>query len=248
MNRRKLIISLGLTLLLCFPLINNATANTVVEVDWVLSKVYLGTPIVTGFVARAAEHGIAINAIGVENYELDLRLASGDYDLLSGFYFTFFSDTINELTITLYYYFLLKISNFQFNDAKLNNQIMKLVDYYYKIMSSSEEDLEDAYDDFLNKFHDIEERLFEHQYLFTEISFLYYYAYPMVKLMIPNCLGVLADEELRLTLSSLIDREAIAAFTAIVQPEPVTSNIQPTVHLYSWSQYHDTSLPNEIII
>lgn len=172
----------------------------------------------------------------------------GDYDLWYG--------GIQELPrdgdIFMYAFinYLLYEFIMMYEDAKISKNVGKLWDMYLEAIDDPDVVDEAFIDDMVDAFQDIEERLWEKQYLIVFNRWLE----PSSDIWGPvptmntetlgyNCLpgNVFADPKLRLELNEEIDRDVFLDYHSSYNPY----STYEVYHVFQWLPFHDTSLPNE---
>jgi hypothetical protein len=194
-------------------------------------------------ISKAETLGLSVNAIYLTAEEWLAAAFAGNYDLgYGGAFLGLNIDNIFNLASQFIWFesYVLKHS-----DVKLTNFVIQLVNYYYAAQTTPAEDLPDLIDDMVDKLHDIEERLWEKQLIIPLYQSLYYYpGYVATASINFNSQEgrIFADDDLRITYSSIIDRSLILDFWTSYMPIP----LYETYHLWGWSSYHNFDLPNGV--
>ncbi len=160
------------------------------------------------------------------------RMLAGDFEM---FYFIGLSmppaDTLDNIIETLYFLFVW-YDFWNYYNAELFD---KIYDMYVLNFNG-------FLDEALVVFHEIELILYEEQ---IAIPISYYYqdtGNHYTRYLFMNCdeNGPLADSAIRVALSHLIDRTLYAQiYGDAVVYDPIALS-----HIFEWSQYHDTTLPD----
>ena len=215
-------------------------ANETKEIDFIIYYREGSDPFINELISKAESLGLTVNPIyltwGQWYYETHF---TDWWDLTYGGILEAYAiDDIATLGYTVMgtnYYIL------RHDDIKLDNLAWDLWNMRSELLTNPDVDIEDLSEDMLDKFHDAEERMWENQYMFTFIQWVSGQAVRS-EVAIPNCQAghAFADENLRLTFSSLIDRTLFLDYYQQFFPSlPVYIHY----HMHQWSQYHDTSLP-----
>ncbi len=262
MLRKKLVyFTLVTVLLLPLTSVMSTTTKDYIEVEYFIGGLRIDHPptaerqiaFYNDLYERALEHGIKINIVYAEvpfSDELYERLATGNYDVLEGFYYTTLEDADNFDTIlaTLEAFF---IDGFVRYDTEKHYNIiegiMSLRALYNEYLIANPENQELLMSHMIHQFHRIEKLLYKAQL----IEYLQYFTlldpfagliWQAIHFYNSESGKVLHNKRVRLTISALIDREAGALLTAAM-PYPFAEVI-PECNFFAWSQYHDTSLPD----
>jgi hypothetical protein len=262
MLRKKLVyFTLVTVLLLPLSSVMTTTAKDYIEVEYFIGGLRLDHPptaerqiaLYNDLCEKALDYGIKINLVYAEvpfSDELYGRLMTGEYDILEGFYYTTPEDADNFETIlgTLEGFF---IDGFVRYDTEKHYNIiegiMELRALYDEYLIASPENQEQLMSHIIHRFHRIEKLLYKSQI----IQYLQYFTltepfagliWQAIHFYNSEPGNVLHKKRVRLIISSLIDRDAGAILTSLM-PYPFAEVI-PTCNLFSWSQYHDTGLPD----
>jgi len=219
----------------------SVSANEQNEIDFII---YLDTeerqPIVDELIFKAESLGLTVNPIYMSWGDWYYATHYSDWWDLSygGILVSWRNDDISFLShciMGMDYYLL------RHDDVKLHDLAWDLWNMRLMLESDPDVDITDLSDDMIDKFHDAEERLWEKQYTFTFLQYIDGLAVRS-EIAMPNCKAgrVFADENLRLTYSSIIDRNIFFDYYQTHYQFPV----YVLYHLYQWSSFHDTTLPN----
>ena len=259
MDQKKKMYGIMLIILFGFSLgaATNAT-DTMVEVDFYaafLREQYpevnaLMVEMLENYVIAATDYGIQVNLHFISQEEANIRFFYGLYDIIDfPRVMSIYEDTLESVISSLDFYLFSGYFKYNFEKVdKLTAAAEKIFLLYYQYLSAESEDQTDLFNDILDKFHDVEELLYESQIF--EVNSHFVVDYFVYKVEYIDCFWfnslpgkILNNEDVRLTLSYLFDREQISyIYTQIPYPFPMVSYTQ-TCHLFGWSQYHDTSLP-----
>jgi ABC-type transport system substrate-binding protein len=161
-----------------------------------------------------------------------MKLFAGDFDM---FYFIGLSgspdDTMQNIYETLCFHFVW-YDYWQYYNPDLVNKIELMYDKY----------LNGYMEDAIEIFHEIEWIIYQEQ-PFVTISYNLQITgnlYTRHLFMNCNASGPLADPAIRVALSYLIDRDLYGQLYG----EAIGQDVTAISHLFEWSQYHDTSLPD----
>ena len=188
--------------------------------------------LVDQFVEDAALCGIKIIPAYMSWYDGINKLLAGDFDM---FYFIGLigsaDDTFDEIYGILSFLFL-GYDFWHYYNPDLVNKINLMNDKY----------LNGFEDEAIDIFHEIELILYEDQPFIPICYQLRDPSQRYTRYLFMNCdaTGPLADVAIRVALSYLIDR----ALYAQLYGEALLQDTVAINHLFEWSQYHDTSLPD----
>ena len=264
MDQKKKMYGIMLIILFGFSL-SSATNVTkaMVEVDYYVAFLRPQYPEVNAlmielhenYVLAAAEYRIQVNLHYISQEEANIRFFYGLYDIIDfPRVMTVYGDlealnTIEAVISALDFYLSSGYFRYDFKKVdKLTKNLIKIHSLYDKYLLAELEEQEVLFESILDKIHMIEKLLYSSQIFEVNNHFVVdYYIY---KVFYTDCFWfnseqgkILNNEDVRLTLSYLFDREQIAyIYTQIPYPFPVVYFTQ-TCHLLGWSQYHDTSLP-----
>jgi hypothetical protein len=258
MDRKKKMCGIAFIILFSFSLVAviNPT-KAMVEVDFyivVLREEYpeineLIIKLYDDYVAAVAEYGIQVNLIYPSVDEAWFRFFTGNYDIIDfPVLASDYEDSFESIIGTLEFYLFSGFFRYGFKKVdKLVDAVIKIRSLHDEYLLAEPEDQEVLFNDMLDKFHDIEELLYESQIF--EVNGYFIMDFGAYKMLYSICVwfnsepgNVMNNEDVRLPLSYLMDREQIAYINSLL-PYPL-EDITPTCHIFSWSQYHDTSLPD----
>ncbi|NHJ31620.1 MAG: hypothetical protein FK732_02040 [Asgard group archaeon] len=193
-------------------------------------------------ITKVESLGISVNAIYLEFDEWRYRATfTDDYDLSFGGILNL--PDVDDIFTHAYIFGILNYIVLRCDDPKLIKQTDKIYGMFWEAMMNPDVVDEDFMNDMIDVFHDIQERLWENQYMFTFVQWID----PVAGLrngesMNVNCLPgrVFEDISLRLELNSIIDRSVFLDYHAAYNPYPTYE----FYHFFHWTSYHDTSLPN----
>jgi hypothetical protein len=238
--KHKKLTYLIIFLVLPITTIVSVTADDSTEIDFI---VYLRSEqeqyLVDSLIASAESIGFSVNTIYLSWDEWVATDSAGAFDIsYGGIQIAYNIDSIINL---VYCVIGLEWMVLKHSDAILSMNINQLLNYYLSLQTTAEEDMLDLLNDMLDKFHDVEERLWEKQLIIPLAQWLN----PMMacnpSLFINSQEGkVFADEDLRFSLASAINRSLFVDYWASILPFPVYE----TYHMYLWSSYHNFDLPN----
>jgi hypothetical protein len=238
--KHKKITFLIIFLVLPIATIVSVNANDTTEIDFLI---YLRNDdsqiLVDELIVKAESLGLSVNAMYVTWDEWCLLSDIGAYDIsYGGIQIAYNIDTIFNL---VYSAIGLDWMVLKHDDAKLTELINQLLNYYFAAQTTPMEDIPALIDDMIDKFQDVEERLWEKQLIFPLAQWLN----PMFAcndaLYINSKAGhVFADENLRFSYSSIIDRSLFVDYWSTHVPFTVSG----TYHMFGWSSYHNFELPN----
>ena len=258
MNRNKKMYGIILIILFGFSLgtaIN--TTKAMIEVDFYVAFLREQYPEVNAlmielwenYAIEAAEYGIQVNLLYISDNEAWYRFYTGNYDIIDfPRISSYYGDTFAHIIGTLEFYLFSGYFRYSFKKVdKLVNDVIKIRALYNEYLLAAPEDQDVLFNDILDKFHDIEELLYESQIFEVNghcVVDLGFYKIQYTDFVWFNSLPgkILNNEDVRLTLSYLMDREQIAYIYSQI-PYPYPFEYITTCHLFGWSQYHDTSLP-----
>ncbi|NHJ87971.1 MAG: hypothetical protein FK734_21080 [Asgard group archaeon] len=217
-------------------------ANEPEEIDFII---YAPSPyvqmIMEDMVFQAENLGLIVNTIYYQDpYAMIARMYMGDYDLAYGpalarpYEYDLFSlvTSLTSIDQTIVFH----------SDNKFTKMVTELEQYLLAVETTSEEDMPDLLNDIINKFHDAEERLWEKQLLIPlGYSYEYMPGYTVyICTYVNSQVGrVFADDDLRITFSSLIDRTAFLNYWALLP-----FGVYESYHLFGTTSYHNYELPN----
>ena len=188
--------------------------------------------LVDQLVVDAAKCGIKINPVYITWGETINRLIAGDFEMI---YFIGLSmnpdDTLDNIIETLYFLFVW-YDWWNYYNAELFDKIYEM----YVLNFNG------FFDEALEVFHEIELILYEEQ-IVIPLAYRYYEngnLYTRYLFMNSYETGPLADTAIRVALSHLIDRTLYAQLYG----ETVLTDTNAMSHVFEWSQYHDTTLPD----
>ena len=218
------------------------SATEIDEIDFII---YLHSeerqPFIDELIIKAESLGLTVNPIYMEWGDWYYATHYSDWWDLSfgGILVALGIDDVSTLAYTIMgmdYYLL------RHDDTKLHNLAWDLWNMRLLLENDPDVDIADLSADMIDKFHDSEERLWEKQYIFTFLQYLDGLAVRS-EIAIPNCKAghAFADENLRLTFSSIIDRTILKDFYHQMYPEITTYDL---FHIHQWSSYHNVDLPN----
>ncbi|NHJ31618.1 MAG: hypothetical protein FK732_02030 [Asgard group archaeon] len=216
------------------------TSEETEEIDFII---YLRNEtsqvLVDELIFKAESLGLSVNAIYLDWDTWCLYADAGDFDLAyGGIQIAYPIDDIFNLAMMMTG---LEFMVLKHDDAKFSNAVWA---NYYRIFEAQVTPLEEMGDliaDMLDTFHDAEERLWEKQLIFPLAQFISPY-YASTDIVVPNCKAghIFANEDLRLTYSSIIDYSLFVDYWTALLPYTVWG----THHMYGWASCHDSSLPN----
>ncbi|NHJ46589.1 MAG: hypothetical protein FK733_02260 [Asgard group archaeon] len=218
----------------------SVTSDDTTEIDFII---YLRSEheqyLVDSLFASAESIGLTVNPMYLSWDDWLAADDAGAYDIsYGGIQIAYNIDTIINLvycTIGLEWMVL------KHSDAKLSKFVNQLFNYYISLQTTADEDLPDLLADMLNKFNDVEERLWEKQLIIPLAQWLNPYLACNSALFINSQEGnVFADEDLRFSLASAIDRSLFVDYWSAILPFPVYE----VYHMYLWSSFHNFNLPN----
>ena len=219
------------------------SAFEVKEVDFII---YLHNderqPLVDEFINKAEYLGLTVNPIYLSWADWYYETHNTDWWDLSwgGILLAQYADDISTLGFTVMgmdYYIL------RHDDIKLHNMAWDIWNMREELETIPETEIDDLSADMVDKFHDVEERIWEEQYLFTFIQYTDFAVHSEVA--VPNCKAghVFSNSDLRITYSSLLDRSKFIDFYS-----SISLPAYELFHLHQWSIYHDITLPNSMPI
>ena len=248
--KRKKITIVILILLLPLATIIATNADEPTEIDMII---WLERPekqvVVDEIIFKVESLGLSVNPIylSFEEWVVYGQGQNNDWDLLYGPPMALPRDAgifdLAFISVILNYYAL------NHNDAKILNSVDKLWGMFWDAIEYPDVVDEDFINDMVDKFQDIEERLWEKQYFAVFVQYETPFSdewgpIPAIKTdtMTFNCLPgfVFEDTDLRLQLMSNIDLTVFLDYHSTYNPYPVYE----VHHLFQWSTFHDTSLPN----
>jgi hypothetical protein len=222
------------------------TSTTVV--DFVI---WLETPekqfVIDEMITKTESLGLVVNPIYVTfNEWIFYAHGSHDYDLLYGPYMTIPKDM--DIFFIAFIEYILTIAVLSY-DNKIYSNTGKLFDMYFEAMMNPDVVDEEFINDMVDKFHDNQERYWEKQYysVFVQFETPYSDEWGQVPSMRTDTINyncepgrVFADTDLRLQLNSIIDRTVFLNYYA----QYTSYSVYEVHHLYQFSPFHDSSLPN----
>ncbi len=243
-------------LVLCLPLpllaSNASKGQEYIEVEYIWEG-FFPHPVVAEMqvqlfevaFAKALDLGIKFTLRAEEN--IDAVLASGEYDIVNYYRPRIPGDNFELLLFTLEDMFVDGL--IQHRCTQLERKIIKLqriYDNYFVAVGEKKDQLEQK---FLDEFHKIEKILYEKQLIFDYC----YFPPPEAPLIFVDKMSVInsakgyafSNNHLRLEIARVFDRDFVCE---IVQAALDLFGLQSTqsYHLFGWSQYHDTSLPESV--
>jgi len=221
----------------------SVNADVADEIDFMI---FLTTPevqvVVDEIIESAESLGLRINPIYVDwNTFMFSLMFSSSWNLAYGGYLnTPYPDTIFSLAygvMGMSYYFT------KHDDAKFAAAATKLWIGLNEAPETPPEEMNTLIEDMIDSFHDAEERLWEKQIIITLAEFINSAGMIKSDVLTPNCKAghVFADETLRLAFSAAINRNVVLDYHASMG----MYTAYEAYHLYGWSQFHDTSLPED---
>ena len=241
---------------LCLPIpqitSNACNGQEYIEVDYIWEG-FFPIPIVAEMqvqlfeeaFAEALEYGIKFTLRAEE--DIDAILASGDYDIVNYYRPRMPGDNFEMILFTLEDMFLDGL--IQHRCSQLERKIIKLQRIYddYNIAEGDKQvQLEEK---FIAEFQKIERILFEKQLIYDYCYFPPPEA-PMIfcdKMSVINSAKghVFSNNHLRIAMANVFDRDFVYE---IVQVALSFLGLDATqsYHLFGWSQYHDTNLPEGV--
>jgi hypothetical protein len=238
--KHKKITFLIIFLVLPIATMVSVTSDDAMEIDFII---YLRSEyeqyLVDSLIASAESTGFTVNPIYLSWDDWLAADTAGAFDIsYGGIQIAYNIDTIINL---LYCTIGLEWMVLKHSDAKLSKFVGQLFNYYMSLQTIADEDLPDLLADMLDKFHDVEERLWEKQLIIPLAQWLNPQFACNSALFINSQEGkVFADEDLRFSLASAIDRSLFVDYWASLLPFPVYE----AYHMYLWSSYHNFDLPN----
>ncbi len=196
--------------------------------------------IVDEIIFKAESLGLSVNPIYLNFDEWRERATfTDDWDLTYGGILNI--PNVDDIFTHAYILGILNYIVLKPDDPKLIKQTDKIYGMFWEAQENPYVVDEDFLDDMTDKFHDIEECLWENQYMFTFVRWVE----PALRngeSMNVNCLPgrVFADDALRLEFNSIIDRSVFLDYHSTYNPYPVYE----FYHMFQWASYHDSSLPN----
>ena len=228
-----------LSLFLLAPL--SVSAKEINEIDFII---YLRNeeiqPFIDELIYKAESLGLIVNPIYMEWEDWYYATHHTDWWDLSfgGVLLASATDDISTLSFTVMGldYVLLR-----HDDDRLHDLAWDLWNMRMLLESGADVDIDDLTEDMIEKFYDAEERLWEKQYMFTFLQYLTGQAV-YSEIAIPNCKAghAFADENLRLTFSTIIDRSILWDYYLNF---PTISTYE-LYHIHQWSSFHNADLPN----
>ncbi len=238
--KHKKITFLIIFLVLPIATIVSVNADDTTEIDFVIYLRAGEQYLVDAMINSVESFGFSVNAIYCTFEEWGVITSAGAFDLAyGGISISYNIDDIFNLAYCLAGLDWLVLKH---DDAKLHKFVNQLIfDYYLQAPYTAPEDMPALIADMIDKFHDVEERLWEKQLIIP----LAQYSNPdlvFTPALFLNAMNgkVFADENLRFSLASLIDRSLFVDFFASLVPFLVYE----TYHMYGWSSYHNFDLPN----
>jgi len=197
--------------------------------------------------AEALEYGIKFTLRLEAN--IDAILASGDYDLVNYYRPRMPGDSFEALLFTLNDMFVDGL--IQHHCVQLVRKILKLQRVYdrYMIAEGEQKDCLEAM--FLDEFHIIEYILYENQLVFNycyfpppEAPFIF-----VDKMSVINSAKdhVFSNRHIRLGIAKVFDRDFVYEMVQVAL-DLFGLEATSSYHLFGWSQFHDTSLPENVPI
>ncbi len=245
-----------LVLALCMPLpllaSNAYNGQEYIEVDYIWEG-FFPHPVVAEMqvqlfeeaFAKGLELGIKFTLRAEEN--IDVILASGDYDIVNYYRPRMPFDDFETLLFTLEDIFVDGL--IQHRCVKLERKIVKLHRIYDNFIIAEGELKDHLEAKFISEFHKIEKILYEKQLIFDYC----YFPPPEAPVIFVDKMSVInsakghvfSNNHLRLEISRIFDRVFV---TLIVQTALDLFGLEATlcINLFGWSQYHDVSLPTTI--
>ena len=179
--------------------------------------------------------------------DINAILASGDYDIVNYYQPRMPGDNFEMLLFTLENMFVDGL--IQHRCIQLERKIIKLQRIYDNYLVAEGDQKDFLEEKFLYHFHNIERILYEKQLVFDYCYFPPPEA-PMIfvdKMSVINSAkgNVFSNNHLRLEIAKVFDRDFVYE---IVQVALSFLGLEATqsYHLFGWSQYHDTSLPENV--
>lgn len=195
--------------------------------------------------AKALELGIKFTLRAEE--DIDAVLANSDYDIVNYYRPRMPGDNFETLLFTLENMFVDGL--ILHRCTQLERKIIKLQRIYDDYIIADGEKRDQLEEKFLDQFHNIERILYEKQLVFDYCYFPPPEA-PMIfvdKMSVINSAKgqVFSNNHLRLEIAQVFDRDFVCE---IVQAALDLFGLEATqsYHLFGWSQYHDTSLPEDV--
>ena len=220
----------------------SVTSEETEEIDFVI---YLRNDssqvLVDELIFKAESLGLSVNAIYLSWDDWVLYTDLGDYDLAyGGIQIAYPIDHIYNL---VYMMTALEAFILQHDDAKFSNAVWTNYYRYLQRESIPPGEMADFISDMITTFHDAEERLWEKQLIFPLAQWISPY-FAHTDFVTPNCKAgrVFADEDLRLTYSSIIDYSLFVDYWTNLLPFTAWG----THHIYGWASCHDSTLPNSL--
>ena len=231
---------------LCLPLVSVFSVKAEpTSIDFLIYLSYPETQLVVDEIIDSAESvGLVVNPIYIDNWNYFnyLILFTNDWDLYYGGFMNTYMGADDNIFNCAYgnmgynYYYL------RTGDAKYTKFSLQLYNWYLAAMADASIVDDDYINDMYDKFHDCEERLWEHQYLLTLATGYNIGGFLQELILTPNCLPgyAFADENLRLAFSNAIDRTVAVDYLLALG----FTNVEIFYHTFGYSVCHDTTLPN----
>ncbi|NHJ46588.1 MAG: hypothetical protein FK733_02255 [Asgard group archaeon] len=236
--------------ILCLSLTTVFSVTADDEQQVVIFKVLLETPekqvIVDEIISCLEDLNLDVQTLYFTDV-IEWRDYLGHYDLSYGGILALPRD--GDIFLYSYVNVLMHYFAFSHTDAKIFKNVDKLWAMYWESVSNPDAVDADFIADMVNAFQDIEERMWEKQYIsifnrWVEPSSWEWGPIPTVKteMIGYNCLPgyVFADKDLRLTLNAAINRDVFLDYHAMYN----TYETHLTYHIFDWLPFHDYTLPN----
>jgi hypothetical protein len=196
--------------------------------------------------AQALEYGVKFTLR--PETDIDAVLASGDYDLVNYYRPRMPGDNFELILFTLNDMFL-DGGLIKHECVQLEKHIMKLQRIFDRFVIAEDAQKDFLEDLFLKEFHKIEWILYENQLVFDycyfpppEAPFIF-----VDKMSVINSAKghVFSNRHIRLGIAKVFNRDFVYEIVQVAL-DVFGLTATPSYHLFGWSQYHDTSLPENV--